>query len=278
MNLLQQAFSHSVPQAIQRFPGSLKLLHWGQSWLYSRNRTIKRWVQVATAQFQGVLLDVGCGDGHYLFQLKQVRANRVIAIDRNADWLDFLSDFQTKYTIVDGSKVEFKTENLDGDFLAGESGLDLIFCFSVLPYVKDPGHVFERFSSLANPGCTLLVYTPVAFDTILPLYRWMFARFQHYESVQLRKELLSADALTELASKHGFALKSAASTYGFWGNLGHECWSMSTMLLGASFFPLRIVGLVSVPMTLPLNLVLGFVDRRAGTLKGNGWMASFERI
>jgi len=53
---------------------------------------------------------------------------------------------------------------------------------------------------------------------------------------------------------------------------------MSTMLLGASFFPLRIVGLVSVPKTLPLNLVLGFVDRRARTLKGNGWMASFERI
>ncbi len=99
MNLLQQAFSHSVPQAIQRFPGSLKLLHWGQSLLYSRNRTIKRWVQVATAQFQGVLLYVGCGDCHYLFQLKQVRANRVIAIDRNADWLDFLSEGGTRMLV-----------------------------------------------------------------------------------------------------------------------------------------------------------------------------------
>ena len=120
MNLLQQAFSHSVPNAIQRFPQSLKLVHWGQSLLYSRNRTIKRWVKQATSTCEGVLLDVGCGDGHYLFQLKKAKAKRVIAMDRNADWLNFLSDFQSKSTIVDGLKVEFRTENLDDDFFAGE--------------------------------------------------------------------------------------------------------------------------------------------------------------
>ena len=278
MNLLQQAFSHSVPNAIQRFPQSLKLVHWGQSLLYSRNRTIKRWVKQATSTCEGAVLDVGCGDGHYLFQLKKAKVKRVIAMDRNADWLNFLSDFQSKNTIVDGLKVEFRTENLDDDFLAGEKGLDLIFCFSVLPYLKDPGHVFERFSALANPGCRLLVYSPVAFDTILPLYRWMFARFQHYESVQSRKELLSASALTQLALNHGFVLKSAVSTYGFWGKLGHECWSMSTMLLGASSILLRMVGVLSIPITLPMNLGCGFVDRRSETVQGNGWMASFERI
>lgn len=278
MNLLQQAFSHSTPTVIQRFPISLRLLHWGQSLLYSRNRTIKRWVKNATTQFHGVLLDVGCGDGHYLFQLKKTKAKRVIALDRNGDWLDFLSDFQSKNAIVEGLKVEFRAENLEDDFLVNETGVDMIFCFSVLPYVKDPAHVFERFASLANPGCILLLYTPVAFDTILPLYRWMFARFQHYESVQSRRELVPVEALIAMASRHGFQLKFAASTYGFWGKLGHECWSMSTMLLGASSFMLRVVGMLSVPITMPLNLVFGFVDRRVGIKNGNGWMASFERV
>lgn len=278
MNLLQQAFSHSVPNVILRFPSSLKLVHWGQWLLYSRNRTINRWVKRSISECGGIVLDVGCGDGHFLFQLKNSKAKRVIAIDRNTDWLNFLSDFQSNYTIVDGLKVEFRNENLDDEFLVGETGVDLIFCFSVLPYVKDAEKVFERLSALSNPGCRLLVYSPVAFDTILPLYRWMFARFHHYESVQSRRELVPAEALIAMASRHGFHVKSAASTYGFWGKLGHECWSMSTMLLGASSIILRVVGVLSVPITMPLNLVFGFVDRRVGIKNGNGWMASFERV
>lgn len=275
MNLIQQAFAHAVPKHIQRFPQGLRVLHAFQSLLYSRNATIARAVKRATHNFRGVLLDLGSGDGHFLFQLKNVRAHRVIALDRNADWMRFMEDYQARHGLLRHAEVEFHCADLDGDFLSHQTDVSLIFCFSVLPYVSDPGHVFARLAKIARPGAQLLLYTPVDFQTVLPLYRWMFKGFQHYESMQMRRALHSSDELTAIAKKHGFVLASSQKTYGFLGKIGHECWSISTMLLGADNPLWQVLGAVSIPLTMPLTVLLGFLDRRLPIQHGNGWMAQF---
>lgn len=277
MNLVQQAFSHSVPFWLQRFPSCLRWVHRTQSLLYSRNRIIKSAVRQHAQSFEGVLLDVGCGDGHYSLQAINAGVKHVVGVDKNDDWMTFLRGYFTLVRPENEKTICFETVDLDEGFLPNQREVDLIFCFSVLPYLNNPRNLIKQLSDKTKPGGTLLLYTPVAFDTVLPPYRWMFERLRHYESVQNRKALMSAEEIFEQTKKVGYQLKSYNFTYGFWGKLGHECWSMSLMLLGDRRLILQSMGILSALITIPVNLICGFIDRRIPLKHGNGLMAEFQK-
>jgi hypothetical protein len=52
---------------------------------------------------------------------------------------------------------------------------------------------------------------------------------------------------------------------------------MSLMLLGDRRLILQSMGILSALITIPVNLICGFIDRRIPLKHGNGLMAEFQK-
>ena len=285
MKWVAQAFDHSVPGILHRWKGGIHWVHLLQRLLYQRNGLIKRKVKSVLKRIAGessatvldgdtvigTILDVGCGDGHYIFVAKSAPFGRLLGIDRNGAWINFLGNYLGHRPEKSAGITEFVCADLDDGMKdLGDETVDLIFCFAVLPYVKNASFTLSEMHRVLRPGKSMLLYVPVGFKIETRLYRWMFHHFNHYESQQGRQAVFESSELLIMLGEAGFEVSDRTFAYGKLGRWGHEIWSMTTMLLGSGRWPLVTLGVVVAPISLVLLLILKGLDQSSTLTDGNG--------
>jgi SAM-dependent methyltransferase len=285
MKWVAQAFDHSVPGILHRWKGGIHWVHLLQRILYQRNGLIKRKVKSVLKRIAressaavldgdtviGTILDVGCGDGHYIFVAKSSPFGRLLGIDRNGAWINFLGNYFGHRPEKSAGITEFICADLDDGMKdLGDETVDLIFCFAVLPYVKNASFTLSEMHRVLRPGKSMLLYVPVGFKIETRLYRWMFHHFNHYESQQGRQAVFESSELLNMLGEAGFEVTDRTFAYGKLGRWGHEIWSMTTMLLGSGRWPLVTLGVVVAPISLVLLLILKGLDQSSTLTDGNG--------
>jgi len=285
MKWVAQAFDHSVPGILHRWKGGIHWVHLLQRILYQRNGLIKRKVKSVLKRIAGessatvldgdtvigTILDVGCGDGHYIFVAKSSPFGRLLGIDRNGAWINFLGNYLGHRPEKSAGITEFVCADLDDGMKdLGDETVDLIFCFAVLPYVKNASFTLSEMHRVLRPGKSMLLYVPVGFKIETRLYRWMFHHFNHYESQQGRQAVFESSELLNMLGEAGFEVTDRTFAYGKLGRWGHEIWSMTTMLLGSGRWPLVTLGVVVAPISLVLLLILKGLDQSSTLTDGNG--------
>ena len=285
MKWVAQAFDHSVPGILHRWQGGIHWVHLLQRILYQRNGLIKRKVKSVLKRIAGessaavldgdtvigTILDVGCGDGHYIFVAKSSPFGRLLGIDRNGAWINFLGNYFGHRPEKSAGITEFICADLDDGMKdLGDETVDLIFCFAVLPYVKNASFTLSEMHRVLRPGKSMLLYVPVGFKIETRLYRWMFHHFNHYESQQGRQAVFESSELLNMLGEAGFEVSDRTFAYGKLGRWGHEIWSMTTMLLGSGRWPLVTLGVVVAPISLVLLLILKGLDQSSTLTDGNG--------
>jgi SAM-dependent methyltransferase len=285
MKWVAQAFDHSVPGILHRWQGGIHWVHLLQRILYQRNGLIKRKVKSVLKRIAGessaavldgdtvigTILDVGCGDGHYIFVAKSAPFGRLLGIDRNGAWINFLGNYFGHRPEKSAGITEFVCADLDDGMKdLGDETVDLIFCFAVLPYVKNASFTLSEMHRVLRPGKSMLLYVPVGFKIETRLYRWMFHHFNHYESQQGRQAVFESSELLNMLGEAGFEVTDRTFAYGKLGRWGHEIWSMTTMLLGSGRWPLVTLGVVVAPISLVLLLILKGLDQSSTLTDGNG--------
>lgn len=285
MKWVAQAFDHSVPGILHRWKGGIHWVHLLQRILYQRNGLIKRKVKSVLKRIAGessatvldgdtvigTILDVGCGDGHYIFVAKSSPFGRLLGIDRNGAWINFLGNYFGHRPEKSAGITEFICADLDDGMKdLGDETVDLIFCFAVLPYVKNASFTLSEMHRVLRSGKSMLLYVPVGFKIETRLYRWMFHHFNHYESQQGRQAVFESSELLNMLGEAGFEVTDRTFAYGKLGRWGHEIWSMTTMLLGSGRWPLVTLGVVVAPISLVLLLILKGLDQSSTLTDGNG--------
>jgi SAM-dependent methyltransferase len=285
MKWVAQAFDHSVPGILHRWKGGIHWVHLLQRILYQRNGLIKRKVKSVLKRIAGessatvldgdtvigTILDVGCGDGHYIFVAKSAPFGRLLGIDRNGAWINFLGNYFGHRPEKSAGITEFICADLDDGMKdLGDETVDLIFCFAVLPYVKNASFTLSEMHRVLRPEKSMLLYVPVGFKIETRLYRWMFHHFNHYESQQGRQAIFESSELLNMLGEAGFEVTDRTFAYGKLGRWGHEIWSMTTMLLGSGRWPLVTLGVVVAPISLVLLLILKGLDQSSTLTDGNG--------
>ena len=285
MKWVAQAFDHSVPGILHRWQGGIHWVHLLQRILYQRNGLIKRKVKSVLKRIAGessaavldgdtvigTILDVGCGDGHYIFVAKSSPFGRLLGIDRNGAWINFLGNYFWHRPEKSAGITEFVCADLDDGMKdLGDETVDLIFCFAVLPYVKNASFTLSEMHRVLRSGKSMLLYVPVGFKIETRLYRWMFHHFNHYESQQGRQAVFESSELLNMLGEAGFEVTDRTFAYGKLGRWGHEIWSMTTMLLGSGRWPLVTLGVVVAPISLVLLLILKGLDQSSTLTDGNG--------
>jgi SAM-dependent methyltransferase len=285
MKWVAQAFDHSVPGILHRWQGGIHWVHLLQRILYQRNGLIKRKVKSVLKRIagessaavldgdtvNGTILDVGCGDGHYIFVAKSSPFGRLLGIDRNGAWINFLGNYFGHRPEKSAGITEFVCADLDDGMKdLGDETVDLIFCFAVLPYVKNASFTLSEMHRVLRSGKSMLLYVPVGFKIETRLYRWMFHHFNHYESQQGRQAVFHSAEILNMLGEAGFEVTDRTFAYGKLGRWGHEIWSMTTMLLGSGRWPLVTLGVVVAPISLVLLLILKGLDQSSTLTDGNG--------
>jgi SAM-dependent methyltransferase len=285
MKWVAQAFDHSVPGILHRWQGGIHWVHLLQRILYQRNGLIKRKVKSVLKRIAGessaavldgdtvigTILDVGCGDGHYIFVAKSSPFGRLLGIDRNGAWINFLGNYFGHRPEKSAGITEFVCADLDDGMKdLGDDTVDLIFCFAVLPYVKNASFTLSEMHRVLRSGKSMLLYVPVGFKIETRLYRWMFHHFNHYESQQGRQAVFHSAEILNMLGEAGFEVTDRTFAYGKLGRWGHEIWSMTTMLLGSGRWPLVTLGVVVAPISLVLLLILKGLDQSSTLTDGNG--------
>jgi SAM-dependent methyltransferase len=285
MKWVAQAFDHSVPGILHRWQGGIHWVHLLQRILYQRNGLIKRKVKSVLKRIAGessaavldgdtvigTILDVGCGDGHYIFVAKSSPFGRLLGIDRNGAWINFLGNYFGHRPEKSAGITEFICADLDDGMKdLGDETVDLIFCFAVLPYVKNASFTLSEMHRVLRSGKSMLLYVPVGFKIETRLYRWMFHHFNHYESQQGRQAVFHSAEILNMLGEAGFEVTDRTFAYGKLGRWGHEIWSMTTMLLGSGRWPLVTLGVVVAPISLVLLLILKGLDQSSTLTDGNG--------
>ena len=285
MKWVAQAFDHSVPGILHRWQGGIHWVHLLQRILYQRNGLIKRKVKSVLKRIAGessaavldgdtvigTILDVGCGDGHYIFVAKSSPFGRLLGIDRNGAWINFLGNYFGHRPEKSAGITEFVCADLDDGMKdLGDETVDLIFCFAVLPYVKNASFTLSEMHRVLRSGKSMLLYVPVGFKIETRLYRWMFHHFNHYELQQGRQAVFHSAEILNMLGEAGFEVTDRTFAYGKLGRWGHEIWSMTTMLLGSGRWPLVTLGVVVAPISLVLLLILKGLDQSSTLTDGNG--------
>ena len=156
---------------------------------------------------RGAVLDVGCGSGAFLFQLKKRWPNdyAVLGTDVSGAPLDYAES--RGVPVARGNFLELKF-GFSGDQATSGKQFDAITLWAVAEHLATPKLFLERAHALLTPGGICLVLVPnlrsLAVRLLGAKYRYVYTQHLNYFSVQ---------TLTRLASDTGFAVTATRYTH-----------------------------------------------------------------
>jgi SAM-dependent methyltransferase len=141
----------------------------------------------------GRILDVGCGDGKFLWALPPDRYERT-GLERSAETVDLVCRRVPHIRLIAGNVCS-------GDLVTG--GYDAITLWHVLEHLPEPALVLRRIEELLRPGGWLFVSLP-GFDS---LQARLFRRFWYgFDDVPRHVHHFSRMSLDRLLTGAGFRI------------------------------------------------------------------------
>lgn len=135
------------------------------------------WLSFSKARFNHAILDVGCGEGHYLKEMRAFGFHSLTGVD---PYIERDRDF-------DGVKLFKRTlQEMEGSY-------DLIMLHHSLEHIPDPAGVLKKASMLLRPNGSILVRLPVAGSNAWEQYKekwvqWDAPRHLHIPTIAGMRE------------------------------------------------------------------------------------------
>ena len=148
----------------------------------------------------GSCLEVGCGNGSFLAQLRGLRADIALA---GVDIRDVGVTGIEQFTFYEGQLEEI-------DF-AGRR-FDVIYCSNLIEHVPDPFRFLTACSAILNPGGMIYGITP----DHLSLDRYVFKRYWAGYHYPRHTFLFNHDNIVHILERAGFEKVDVRGSYGFW--------------------------------------------------------------
>lgn len=263
-------FTHQYPKWLFNYPQWIRLIYLSNYLTQLRKWHIAKRLKKLLAKKGGSfsLLDVGCGEGQFLFPYAATYTKSFFkGLDRAETNVSFCKQYAKvhHYAHVVIEQTEIESFNESGQY-------DISLCLSVLPYCKnDDVAIAQLYKAMKKDG-ELLLYVPVNNTILLPFYKRIISKYDNYESIQKNQKIYTADRVKELLHQNRFMITETKNTYGFWGKLSNELLNSHLILFNAYAIPFKIIVLVSFIIFYPLILTCMMLDFILPVLSGNGLM------
>lgn len=263
-------FTHQYPKWLFDHPRWIRLIYLSNYLTQLRKwhiaKRLKKLLAKKGDSFS--LLDVGCGEGQFLFPYAAVHRNSFFkGLDRAETNVSFCKQYAKvqQYTHVVFEQTEIESFNESDKY-------DVSLCLSVLPYcTNDDAALAQLYKAMKKDG-ELLLYVPVNNSILLPFYKRIIKKYDNYESIQKNQKTYTEERVKELLYQNHFAITEIKSTYGFWGKLSNELLNSHFILFNAYALPVKIIVLVSCIIFYPLILLCMILDFMLPVQSGNGLM------
>lgn len=216
--------------------------------LFERNATIQ-------------MLDAGTGFGQYAwFMVKRFPKVNILAVDVKQDYLDDAKSFfdQTSHA----SKVQWQFADLTQ--FHHEPHFDFILSVDVMEHIEDDEGVFRNFYAALKPNGYVLINTPSDLggsDVEIEGESFISEHVRDGYNMNELKEKLQRAGLTPVIAKY---------TYGKFGSPAWRLLIKLPMKMLASSKLCAFVLPLYYLLTLPIGLILHFLDVRTENPRGTG--------
>lgn len=106
------------------------------------------------------VLDLGCGDGAYVYMMAG-RARRVLGVDADYDAVRLANRELRRHGVTNASCVQMPLSQVTRTAAEAPSGFDLIYSMDVIEHLPRPEELVEVAVRMAHPGTTIVVGTPL---------------------------------------------------------------------------------------------------------------------
>ena len=216
------------------------------------------------------VLDLGSGDGQYLFYIaRNFPQHHVSACDRAHENVVFTNSYLGKQVC---DHLDIEKEALPGN-------QDVVLLIAVLQYVKDPIKVLTKISKALNAEGKALLYVPINGREVIPFYNSVRDRYEHYEITQERKRVYTEDLLKSQLKQAGLKISHKEYCVGTFGILSNELYNLFLLVFAWSnnlVFQILIIYLLLQPL-IPILILLNFIDRLLPKKDGNGLLLEVEK-
>jgi len=103
------------------------------------------------------LLDVGCGDGDFIF-MANAKFKECYGIDVSSLRIECAKERSKE--ILGGDNIHFSNYDADEGIPFNNSFFDVVTCVAVLEHVFNPPNVLDEIHRVLKPGCIFIVQVP----------------------------------------------------------------------------------------------------------------------
>ncbi|MBL0883124.1 MAG: methyltransferase domain-containing protein [Chitinophagaceae bacterium] len=263
-------FTHQYPKWLFNHPQWILIIYLSNYLTQLRKwhiaKRLKKLLARKTDSFS--LLDVGCGEGQFLFPYAAVYTKSFFkGLDRAESNVSFCKQYAKvqQYAHVDFEQIGIESFHESDKY-------DISLCLSVLPYCINDNIALAQLYKSMKTGGELLLYVPVNNTILLPFYKRIISQYDNYESLQKNQKTYTELSIKALLTQNHFTITETKYTYGFWGKLSNELLNSHFILFNAYVLPLKIIVLISFIILYPLILLCMILDFLLPVVSGNGIM------
>jgi len=154
----------------------IELDHW---WYVGRRRIVFDWLRPDDRRRR--VLDIGCGTGFNIEQLRARGFEKVVGLDVSNDAIAYARSRGLRALVRgDGARLPF-----------ADAAFDLVLALDLIEHLEDDGEALRDMARVLAPGGRLLVFTP-AYRFLWSLQDDVSHHFRRYTSRELRSKLSDA--------------------------------------------------------------------------------------
>jgi 2-polyprenyl-3-methyl-5-hydroxy-6-metoxy-1,4-benzoquinol methylase len=147
------------------------------------------------------VLDLGCGDGAYLFQLSP-HVRSLVGIDADFDAIRLAEHRLSERGVSNARVVQTPLSRVDGAVLSRGRGFDLAYSMDVIEHLPEPSELLDAANRATKPGGLIIIGTPlfVREELVSPYHVKEFTRDEVSALIRSRLTLEHEHVMSERRS------------------------------------------------------------------------------
>ncbi len=255
--------AYEYPKILMQIPDLIRIIY-----LTNYFTQLRKWYiipiwkkHLKDAKLNAVVMDFGAGEAQYIVPFcKKNPSKTFYTIDNKPSNISFCKSFNIP---------NLKTELIDIEKDKTSIQADLGISVGVIQYLENDELGFTNIYESLKPGAKFLLYQPINGKILLPIYRYVFNRFEQYESINGRKRIYTEFELIEKVKKAGFILERKSYSYAFWGRLSHESLNTCLILMISGGIHLKLIGSICLTIMFPFIIIFMLLDIMSKKTDGN---------